>query len=339
MKTFSQFINERVSEPVEKATGCAAIQKMYTFLKDRVEIDKILKADRIEEINNERFVIYTIDNDEFERLSGISLNSITLKNATNEKCYRTEMTYNWLDKPNNTKWGVFNNGYPKYNTSFIIIFIIDRKTKRVSTIEYAVNVKRLKGVKSDKLLGTYCNSNKDFKKLYEFYNSGYDFWFPYRSKDGCNIIKKMYDFLRHSTESDKLFKADRIEEIDGGRFLIYTFDKERFNKLSGIPLNEVKSDDTKIENGYTADNGGDITCDWVDRPDNYKWGVSRSYDGGDVADYIIIFTLRHYSYIYAIEYAVNVERLDSEPEALLGTYLDKNEDFEDIWNRYDPSRC
>lgn len=340
MKTFTQFINESVSEPAGNVTGCAAIEKMYAFLRDRVETDKLLKADRIEEINNGRFLVYTLDNDEFEKRSGISLNSITLKNATNEDCYRSSMTtYNWLDKSNNTKWGVFYDGFPKMNTAFIIIFIIDRKTKRVSTIEYAVNVLRLDGVKPDTLIGTYCDSNKDFKKLDEFYNSGFDFWYPVKSKDGCNIIKNMYNFLRRSTKSDKIFKADRIEEIDGSRFLIYTLNKDRFENLSGIPLYEVLPDDVKIENGYTADNSGDITCDWVDRPDKAKWGVSRSYNGGDVVDYIIIFTLHHYNFIHDIEYAVNVDRLDSDPEALLGTYLDKNEDFEDIWNRYDPSRC
>lgn len=342
MKTFEQFINESVSESAGNVTGCAAIEKMYEFLRDRVETDKLLKADRIEEINSERFLIYTLDKDKFEKQSGISLNSITLKNAANEKCYRYSFTtYNWLDKPNNTKWGIFCEGFRKgkfYNAS-IIIFIIDRKTKRVSTIEYAVNVKCLAGVNPNTLIGTYCDINKDFKKLCESYNSGYDFWYPYKSDEGCDLIKNMYDFLRHSTKSDQLFKADRVEEIDGNRFLIYTFDKERFEKLSGISLQDVHADDVKIENGYTADNSGDITCDWIDRPDKAKWGVSRSYNGGDVVDYIIIFTLRHYSFIHDIEYAVNVDRLDSDPDTLLGTYLDKNEDFEDIWNRYDPSRC
>ena len=345
MKTFTQFINESVSEPARNVTGCEAIEKMYDFLRDRVETDKLLKADRIEEINNGRYLIYTLDKDKFERLSGISLNSITLKNATNEKCYRRgNITYNWLDKPSNTKWGIFYEGYRKRRffevfDAFIIIFIIDRKTKRVSTIEYAVNVKCLHSTKPDTLIGTYCNTNEDFKYLCESYDSGYDFWYPYKSEAGCNLIKNMYDFLRHSTKSDQLFKADRVEEIDGGRFLIYTLDKDKFEKLSGISLYEVLPGDVKIENGYTADNSGDITCDWVDRPDKTKWGVSRSYNGKDAADYIIIFTLRHYNFIHDIEYAINVERIDSEPEALLGTYLDKNEDFEDIWNRYDPSRC
>ena len=128
--------------------------------------------------------------------------------------------------------------------------------------------------------------------------------YPYKSKDGCNIIKNMYDFLRHSTKSDQLFKADRVEEIDGGRFLIYTLDKDKFEKLSGISLQDVHTHDAMIENGYTADDGGDITCDWVDRPDKTKWGISRSYDGRDVADYIIIFAVQRYVFISAIEYAI-----------------------------------
>ena len=47
MKTFTQFINESISEPAGNVTGCEAIEKMYDFLRDRVETDKLLKADRI----------------------------------------------------------------------------------------------------------------------------------------------------------------------------------------------------------------------------------------------------------------------------------------------------
>ncbi len=176
MKTFEQFINESMGKPVGNVTGCEAIEKMYNFLRTNASSDKLFKADRVEEINGEQFLIYALDKDKFERMSGISLSSITEDDATNEECYSLidgdddgDRICDWVDIPNNTKWGVLrryiNNFGKEY--AYIMIFVIDRETKCVSTIEYA----RIASEDSESKLGTYCNTNVDFLDIWDAYDS------------------------------------------------------------------------------------------------------------------------------------------------------------------------
>ena len=176
MKTFEQFLNESMGKPTGNITGCEAIEKMYDFLRTNASSDKLFKADRVEEINDEQFLIYALDKNKFERLSGISLSNITEGDVANEECYSHidgdddgDRICDWVDKPNNTKWGVLrryiNNFGKEY--AYIMIFVIDRETKCVSTIEYA----RIASEDSESKLGTYCNTNVDFLDIWDAYDS------------------------------------------------------------------------------------------------------------------------------------------------------------------------
>ena len=81
MKTFEQFINESVRNSGD------TIEKMVDFLRVHLEEEELFKADRIEKIDAEDYLIYTLDKDKFERLSGIHLNNITLEDFMTAKPY------------------------------------------------------------------------------------------------------------------------------------------------------------------------------------------------------------------------------------------------------------
>lgn len=159
------------------------------------------------------------------------------------------------------------------------------------------------------------------------------------SVTGCDAIKKMYDFLR--VNANKLFKFDRVwhlsDEHGDDHFLIYTLDKDKFERLSGIYLNSITEDDAKNKLCYNTGNKGIIHCAWEDMPHNTKWGIERWYGHGkNITDYIFIFVIdKNTKCVSTVEYALNTEYVEGDLESVEGTYVDKIDDFEDLWKVYD----
>ena len=184
MKTFEQFINESVRNSGD------TIEKMVDFLRVHLEEEELFKADRIEKIDAEDYLIYTLDKDKFERLSGIHLNNITLEDFTTAKPYDRRqdvrdgndgtIEIGLLDAHDIGKWGIFRKFEKEaiessYN-DYILIFISDKNTKRISAVEYAKNTSRFRfNTNLEEMVDTKecLTTNKDFIDLYYSYRNSY----------------------------------------------------------------------------------------------------------------------------------------------------------------------
>ena len=347
MKTFKQFINEGLSRKASKTagnlTGCYAISLMYEFLETNVVSGKFFKADRIEDIGSERYLVYTFDKDKFEKLTGITLSIITEDDAMNESCYRLyhngynyDIDGDWLDD-HKTRWGLgrrLRETWRDDKFKYILIFVIDKTTNCVSTIEYANNVKRLNR-EPESLLGTYLDNYEDFSYIYQAYDPCAD---PETAElcEGCITIEKVCDFFKHETIRNKeLFKADRIEDIRGEQNLIYTLDAEAFKKNSRISLDVITEDDITSNECYRPRYKNRMTCGWVDSPNNTKWGITINGLSSDKQPCTIIFVIdRKTKRVSTIEYAEPTSNIEDKPESLLGTYLDNYRYFFEFWIAY-----
>lgn len=191
MKTFKQFI-QFINESAEKSRGRDTIEKVCDYLRVNAKDEELFKADRIENINDVNYLIYTFDKDKFEGLSGISLNDITLENFTSIKFSDRKpdvvsvgdngtMEIDWIDTYNGNKWGIFRK-FDKDESSedYVLIFIADENTNRISAIEYGKNVEHFQfGNPEKNLVDTKAclDTNADFQDLWRAYHySSYRVW-------------------------------------------------------------------------------------------------------------------------------------------------------------------
>lgn len=320
MKTFKQFINESVSIPTEGITGCHAINLVYDFLYQvhnggkglgRKPSEKLFIARRVEEIDGEQYLMYVLDKDKFEGISRIPLDAITEKDVTNLNCYREpeDMKGEWLDSQK-TRYGIqFLHEAGSNHWDFIFIFVLDKTTRSVSTLEYGTGVERL-DTNPKRLFGKhFTDKHRDFYSLLSAFEPRKD---PETAKmaEHLNKIQKIYNFFNDVHHSEyNLFIGDRIEKIGRNRkpYLVYKLDKDKFEKQSGITLNDITLDDVKDTNGYY---NCKLSCGWIDSPDNTKWGITIITPNNYYTQQTIIFVIdKNTNRVSNLEYATPTDTL------------------------------